>query len=135
MKNSGVISGEVVFIRTMLNDDGSTNASVSIAVSEETAKETIESLGIKTDMENIPVKQDESGNWIVKAHTNYAVGMFENSDKTNIEFSEVGIGSEVEIFVKKAEGRFKGKDYQTFYLKAMNVRKFVPYEEYNPFLN
>lgn len=135
MENNIVISGEIRFIRSLFNNDGKVNNAVTLVISDEEAKRVISALGIKTDMENIPVKTDDNGVYCAKAHSCYPISIYENGVKSDVEFSDIGNGSQVEIYAKLVEGRFKGKPYQTLYLKSMNVLKLLPYEEFNPFTN
>lgn len=128
-----IITGTVKYCGT-IDNDGTAQKNISILIPADKYDEVIEKAGIDTTKENIPVKPADDGkHFIVKAHSRYPVSIFENAMESDIDIDTIGENSEVEIDVKMVEGKFKGKPYQTFYLKGINIKEYVEKQPYNPF--
>lgn len=130
-----LIRGRVYFCGT-ITDDGEEKKNISILVPADSYDRIVKKLNINDKIENIPIKPfEEQDCFILKAHSKYDVEMFENAEPTDIAFDEVGKDSEVMIDVKLGEGKYKGKSYQTLYLKGLNIIDYVEKQTYNPFLD
>lgn len=112
--------------------------SIMVEITDEAAAELIEKAGLNTEID-CPVKTSDDGTKLVKAHTQFAFpvyldGVEQNpDDETAIKAEEIGVDSEVEIAFKVVEGKYKGKKYQSAYLKGIDISKLVPATPYNPF--
>ena len=107
---------------------------IYLEIDKETHKELAKD--IDTTVDN-PLKagfDDTEGREFFKCKSKYNVYMYmDGVPSDNLDVSEIGAGSEVEVDVKIIEGKFKGKKYVSAYLKAMNVWEYVEKEPYNPF--
>lgn len=112
--------------------------SIFVEITEDAATELIEKAELDTELDG-PIKVTNDGTKLVKAHTQfdfpvYLDGVEQNpEDETAIKVEEIGADSEVEIAFKVVEGKYKGKKYQSAYLKGIDISKLVPAKPYNPF--
>lgn len=112
--------------------------SIFVEITEDAATELIEKAELDTELDG-PIKVTNDGTKLVKAHTQfdfpvYLDGVEQNpEDETAIKAEEIGADSEVEIAFKVVEGKYKGKKYQSAYLKGIDISKLVPAKPYNPF--
>lgn len=84
-----------------------------------------------------PVKigtDENEGRTFLKVHSRFNVGIYDNKVETDeIDFSNIGRGSIVEVAFTVKEGKYKNRRYQSAYLRAVNVIDLVEYVESNPF--
>lgn len=112
--------------------------SIFVEITEDAATELIEKAELDTEIDG-PIKVTNDGTKLVKAHTQfdfpvYLDGVEQNpEDETAIKAEEIGTDSVVEIAFKVVEGKYKGKKYQSAYLKGIDISKLVPAKPYNPF--
>ena len=112
--------------------------SIFVEITEDAATELIEKAELDTEID-CPIKVTNDGTKLVKAHTQfdfpvYLDGVEQNpEDETAIKAEEIGTDSVVEIAFKVVEGKYKGKKYQSAYLKGIDISKLVPAKQYNPF--
>lgn len=112
--------------------------SIMVEISDNDAEYLISKAGLNTEID-CPVKTSDDGTKLVKAHTQFSFpvyldGVEQNpDDEAAIKAEEIGADSEVEIAFKVVEGKYKGKKYQSAYLKGIDISKLVPAVPYNPF--
>lgn len=112
--------------------------SILVKITEDAATELIEKAELNTEID-CPIKVTNDGEMLVKAHTQFDFPVYLNGveqdvdDETAIKAEEIGADSEVEIAFKVVEGKYKGKKYQSAYLKGIDIFKLVPATPYNPF--
>lgn len=112
--------------------------SIFVKITEDAATELIEKAELNTEIDG-PIKVTNDGEMLVKSHTQFDFPVYLNGveqdvdDETAIKAEEIGADSEVEIAFKVVEGKYKGKKYQSAYLKGIDIFKLVPATPYNPF--
>lgn len=112
--------------------------SIMIEISDKDAEYLISKADLCTEID-CPVKTSDDGTKLIKAHTQFSFpvyldGVEQNpDDERAIKPEEIGADSEVEIAFKVVEGKYKGKKYQSAYLKGIDISKLVPAVPYNPF--
>ena len=124
-------------VKLAIKREDSGDQTILIEVTPEEV-ERIKKLAEIDDKCDNPIKfgtEEDDGKLFFKAHTKYDVDIYENAEITEeVAFTDIGCGSEVELAVTVKDGNYKGKKYQSAYLKAVNILNFVQAEEYNPFL-
>lgn len=114
------------------------NFSILLEITEDDVTELIKKAELNTEID-CPIKVTDDGTKLIKAHTQfdfpvYLDGVEQNpEDETAIKAEEIGTDSVVEIAFKVVEGKYKGKKYQSAYLKGIDIFKLVPATPYNPF--
>lgn len=112
--------------------------SILLKITEDDVTELIKKAELNTEID-CPIKVTDDGEMLVKVHTQFDFPVYLNGveqdvdDETAIKAEEIGADSEVEIAFKVAEGKYKGKKYQSAYLKGIDIFKLVPATPYNPF--
>lgn len=112
--------------------------SILLEITEDDVTELIKKAELNTEID-CPIKVTDDGTKLIKAHTQfdfpvYLDGVEQNpEDETAIKAEEIGTDSVVEIAFKVVEGKYKGKKYQSAYLKGIDIFKLVPATPYNPF--
>lgn len=112
--------------------------SIFVKITEDAATELIEKAQLNTEIDG-PIKVTNDGEMLVKSHTQFDFPVYLNGvqqavdDETAIKAEEIGADSEVEIAFKVVDGKYKGKKYQSAYLKGIDIFKLVPATPYNPF--
>lgn len=84
-----------------------------------------------------PVKigtDENEGRTFLKVHSRFDVAIYDNKIETDeIDFSNIGRCSLVEVAFTVKEGKYKNRKYQSAYLRAVNVIDLVEYVASNPF--
>lgn len=123
-------------VKLAIKREDSGDRTILIEVTPEEV-ERIKKLSEIDDKCDNPIKfgtEEDDGKLFFKAHTKYDIDIYENAEITEeVAFTDIGRGSEVELAVTIKDGKYKGKKYQSAYLKAVNIIDFVQAEEYNPF--
>lgn len=93
-------------------------------------------IGANTNID-CPVKigtDENEGRTFLKVHSRFDVAIYDNKFETDeIDFSNIGRGSQVEVAFTVKEGKYKNRKYQSAYLHAVNVIDLVEYVKSNPF--
>lgn len=112
--------------------------SIMVEITDEAAAELIEKASLNTEID-CPIKTSDDGTMLVKAHTQFGFPVYLNGveqdpdEESEIKAEDIGAGSEVEIAFKVVAGKYKGKNYQSAYLKGIDIFNLVPAVPYNPF--
>ena len=112
--------------------------SIMVEISDNAAEYLISKAGLTTEID-CPVTTSDDGTTLEKAppqfrYPVYHDGLEQNpDDEAAIKAEEIGADSEVELAFKADEGKYKGKKYQSAYLKGIDISKLVPAVPYNPF--
>lgn len=112
--------------------------SIMVEITDKDVEYLISEEGLNTEID-CPVKTSDDGTKLLKAHTQFSFPVYldgveqDPNDEAAIKAEEIGADSEVEIAFKVVEGKYKGKTYQSAYLKGIDISKLVPAVPYNPF--
>lgn len=82
-----------------------------------------------------PIKENDDGTAYIKSTTGFDVSMYKSAKPSDLDVSEVGVDSEVEVQLNIKTTKFNRKTYVVAYLLAINVLDYVKQEDYNPFLD
>lgn len=127
--------GTICFLSDIFNEEiERTKINLSLIISKEDYERiSDECLKLSSKANTIAVKELESGDFMLKTHTSYAISIYENAIKMEEPELYFGNGSEVEVAFNLKDGSHRGTKYVTAYLKAINVLNAVERTEYNPF--
>lgn len=82
-----------------------------------------------------PIKENDDGSAYIKSTTGFDVVMYKSAKPSDLDISEIGVDSDVEVQLNIKTTKFNRKTYVVAYLLAMNVLDYVKPEDYNPFLD
>jgi hypothetical protein len=128
------MSGKVIFAGNSVEDGKHV---VTLEILPEQVDKVKELIGDMFKYDATPLKTNENtGEIYFKASSKFDVPIYEHGKETDeLALSDIGKGSEVELFFGLGESSYKRSDFSVAYLKSVNVLKFVPFTKFNPYDN
>lgn len=115
--------------------DGIEEKIMTLEISESVAKRIREEAALDEKIDN-PIKLGEgedSGKFYLKVHSKYDVSIYEGGvPAEDITFTDIGVGSDIAVCFSVKDGKYKGRKYQSAYLKSINCYDVLEPTDYNP---